>query len=115
MFFVNVMEGGDISIGRRCCEEGHLYVVPKHTAGFAFRAGLGDAQTVNYDHKHNTKNDVVVVVMSEFGNGAKKGPTHCAPVHPNGNVPSVDIFDEEKRCTKRTGCNYSSKRSTGCS
>jgi len=90
--FVHVMEGGDISIGRQCCKEGNSYKVPQHTAGFAFRAGLGDAHTVNYDRKHGTKYDVVAVVMSEYANGAKKGPTHCAPVHPDGNAPSAVLI-----------------------
>ena len=61
MFFVNVMEGGDISIGKRCCEEGYSYEVPKSTAGFAFRGGLGDKQ-VNYDRNFRTRNDVLGIV-----------------------------------------------------
>ena len=35
--------------------------------------------------------------MSEYGNGAKKGPTHCAPLNPDCNDPSaVLIFSTEK-------------------
>ena len=92
------MKGGDISIGQRCCEEGYSYEVPKSTAGFAFRAGLGDKQ-VNYDRKFRTPNDVLAIVMSEYGNGAKKGLTHCAPLDPDHcNDPSaVVILSTEKK------------------